>query len=188
MSTSVEYLRKRLAAIGRYDLLEACERGEVSTFACAEEAGLIKRREVTGRGSENQAKKRDWALMRITRRTSPPTPKPEQQTTPPPARIDAHPMFSQETRTIIKRLVSLDRADLVILIIERKISPEAAGRIAERGAPARETRRGTTKTVTENVTKTVTETSPGTVEPETARKPEKTKPAAVRPDVRALIG
>jgi hypothetical protein len=105
-------------------------------------------------------------------------------------------MFSQETRTIIERLVSLGRADLVVLVAERRISPEAAGRIAERGAPARETHRG--------VTKTVTETSPRTVKPETAQpplsvvtrwefptssqRPDKVKPAAPRPDVRALIG
>jgi hypothetical protein len=74
VSTSVAYLRKRLADIGRYDLLEACERGEVSTYACAEEAGLVTRRPIEGNGSPNQAKKRAWDLARITRQTkfSPP--------------------------------------------------------------------------------------------------------------------
>jgi hypothetical protein len=74
MSTSVAYLRKRLADIGRHDLLEACERGEVSTYAAAEDAGLVTRRPIEGNGSPNQAKKRAWDLARITRQTkfSPP--------------------------------------------------------------------------------------------------------------------
>jgi len=67
MSTSVAYLRKRLADIGRYDLLEAAERGEISTFAAAVEVGLCKRPEALGTGSPNAAKKRNWALMKIRR-------------------------------------------------------------------------------------------------------------------------
>ena len=176
MSTSVSYLRKRLAAPGRHDLLSACEAGLVSTFACAEEAGLIKRRAVTGNGSENQAKKRAWALARITRGTRPLppkpepqaiAPKPEPQTTPPPTRIDAQPMFSQESRDILARLVQLNRADLVVLVAERKISPAAAGRIAERGDGQRRT----------------TPTSG-----QKAKQAKPAKPEAKRPDVRALVG
>ena len=71
MSTSIAYLRKRLADIGRYDLLDAAEAGLVSHFAAAEEAGLVRRREVLGNGSPNQAKKRAWTLARVTRQAEP---------------------------------------------------------------------------------------------------------------------
>ena len=77
MSTSVSYLRKRLADIGRYDLLDAADRGDVSHYAAAEEAGLVRRREVTGNGSPNAAKRRAWALARITRQAPPLALKPE---------------------------------------------------------------------------------------------------------------
>jgi hypothetical protein len=93
MSTSVAYLRKRLAAIGRHDLLAAADAGEISTFAAAEEAGLVKRQPVTGNGSENEAKRRAWALMRIIGKAPPLKPKPE----PRPARTPAHSRPSQET-------------------------------------------------------------------------------------------
>ena len=76
MSTSVAYLKKRLAAVGRHDLLQAAESGLVSHFAAAEEAGLIRRKEVAGTGSPNQTKKRLWALSRITRQAPPLPPKP----------------------------------------------------------------------------------------------------------------
>jgi hypothetical protein len=71
VSTSVAYLKKRLADIGRYDLLDAAEAGLVSHFAAAEEAGLVRRREVLGNGSPNQAKKRAWTLARVTRQAEP---------------------------------------------------------------------------------------------------------------------
>jgi hypothetical protein len=168
MSTSVAYLRKRLADIGRHDLLEAAERGEVSTFAAAEEAGLVTRREVTGNGSPNQAKKRAWALARITRQALPLAPKPEPEFCLKPA----PPKFSQATRDIIARLVEAGRADLVIAVTERRISPFAAARIADRGERRRvaPSPRGEKKTEQQ-------------VEPE---KPEAKKRPAL--DVRALIG
>src|SRR5262249_4559680 len=77
MSTSVAYLRKRLADVGRQDLLDAAERGEISTYAAAEEAGLVRRPEIQGNGSPNQAKTRAWALARITRQAAPAASQPE---------------------------------------------------------------------------------------------------------------
>ena len=89
MSTSVAYLRKRLADLGRYDLLDAADAGLVSVYACAEEAGLVTRPEVQGNGSPNAAKRRAWTLMRVTAGKSPPAPESE-------AEISQHPKFSQE--------------------------------------------------------------------------------------------
>jgi hypothetical protein len=189
VSTSVAYLRKRLADIGRHDLLEACENGLVSTYAAAEEAGLVKRAEPVGTGSENAAKRRYWALAKITRGASPLAPKPEPQPAPEIRPTPSAPKFSQGTRDIIERLVAAGRADLVIAVTERRISPFQAARIAERSA--RETRRDVTKSCTVQET----ESSPRTVEPETVQKPARAKPEAKRlkPDVkrldpRALIG
>lgn len=67
MSTSVAYLSKRLAAIGRHDLLEGAQRGEYSYLAAAEWAGLVTRRPPTGNGSSNAQKRRAWALMKVER-------------------------------------------------------------------------------------------------------------------------
>jgi hypothetical protein len=67
VSTSVAYLSKRLADIGRHDLLEGAQRGEFSYLAAAEWAGLVTRRPPTGNGSQNAAKRRAWALMRTER-------------------------------------------------------------------------------------------------------------------------
>jgi hypothetical protein len=131
VSTSVAYLKKRLADIGRHDLLQAAEAGLVSHFAAAEEAGLIRRKEVLGTGSPNQTKKRLWALSRIARQAPPLPPKPEPDPEFSPSL--AHPKFSQETRDIIERLVAAGRADLVIAVTERRISPFQAARIADRG-------------------------------------------------------
>jgi hypothetical protein len=186
MSTSRIYLAKRLRAIGRHDLVEAAERGEVTLHSAALWCGLISQQHVPqGNGSQNASKRAAWALMRAERRGSLPEPKPEPAPEKRPAPLA--PKFSQDSRAIIERLVSLGRADLVIAITERRISPFAAARIAAR-APARETRHAVTENVTKNVTKNVTETSPRTVKPEPAQKPEKTKPAAPRLDVKALIG
>jgi hypothetical protein len=80
MSTSIAYLKKRLLDLGRYDLVSAAERGEVSFYACAEEAGLVRRREVQGNGSTNQAKTRAWALHRITRQAASLAPQPQPET------------------------------------------------------------------------------------------------------------
>src|SRR5262249_43126706 len=56
-------------------------------------------------------------------------PKPEPEFSPQPAQ----PMFSQETRDVIARLVAAGRVDLVIAVTERRISPFQAARIADRG-------------------------------------------------------
>jgi len=72
MSTSVSYLRKRLADIGRTDLLNAAERGEVSFYAASEAAGLIRRRAVQGNGSPNAAKRRQFRIRAILREANGP--------------------------------------------------------------------------------------------------------------------
>jgi hypothetical protein len=183
MSTSVAYLRKRLNDIGRHDLLGAAERGEISTFAAAEEAGLINhRRPVLGTGSPNAAKRRAYALMRITGKSPlrplDPEPRPEPEFSPKPAQ----PMFSQETRTIIERLVDLGRADLVIAVTERRISPFQAARIADRGG--RRHMVSADRTVSAHVDKVEAVEKIDKVEQvEEAPKPK--KPAL---DVKALIG
>jgi hypothetical protein len=91
MSTSVAYLRKRLADIGRHDLLQAADAGLVSVYACAEEAGLVRRREVLGNGSPNQAKRRAWELHKISKQTATPSEANFSQQPAPPK-------FSQGTR------------------------------------------------------------------------------------------
>jgi hypothetical protein len=182
VATSVAYLRKRLADIGRYDLLEACERGEVSTYAAAEDAGLVTRREVLGTGSPNQAKKRAWKLMQITRQSP-------QATAPPLAKNGdgktefspepAPPKFSQDSRDIITRLVEAGRADLVIAVTERRISPWQAARIAERGEHRRV---ASTPSKDEHTKATPTPPPPPPVKTE-----KKAKPAVTTLDPRALI-
>jgi hypothetical protein len=194
VSTSVAYLRKRLADIGRYDLLHAAERGEVSFFAAAEAADLVRRKEVLGTGSENQAKKRAWAIGRITRQAPPLPPKPELMPAPEFSPKPAHPKFSQETRDTIERLVDLGRADLVIAIVERRLSPFAAARIARGGR-----RRTVSDHDRADATETATETSSGSDEipmpvdridkvEKVEQAPEPKKPAFPKTlDPRALI-
>jgi hypothetical protein len=198
MSTSRAYLAKRLKAIGRDDLLEAAERGEVSLHAAAVWAGLISQQYVSeGAGSENASKRAAWALLRAERRGLPgPNPKPQPAPENRPA--PSAPKFSQDTRDIIKRLVDAGRADLVIAITERRISPFAAARIADRGMSQREAakalgvsretvRRDVSQDVPQGDTKRVTKAE-RREQPAPAQKPEKAKPAVARPDVRALIG
>jgi len=67
MSTSVAYLRKRLKAIGRDDLLEGAERGEFSFHAAAIDAGLIKQPDVNGNGSQNRLRSIAWSIHKATR-------------------------------------------------------------------------------------------------------------------------
>ena len=62
--TSVEFLTKRLHDIGRQDLLDAVGRGELSTYAAAEAAGLITRPALVGGGSPNASKRRKFALRK----------------------------------------------------------------------------------------------------------------------------
>src|SRR5262249_44093296 len=69
VSTSVAYLRKRLADVGRQDLLDAAEAGLISTFAAAEEAGLVRRRGGLGTGSPNATKRGAWGISRKTQGT-----------------------------------------------------------------------------------------------------------------------
>jgi hypothetical protein len=192
MSTSVAYLRKRLTDIGRLDLLAAAERGEVSFFAASEAAGLIRRKEVLGTGSGNQARRRMWALARATGQAPrlPPEPKPEIGSTPAP------PRFSQETRDIIARLVEFGRADLVVLVAERRISPFQAARIADRGGgrrrPLPESPETSAAPVHASELTAPTAESPKSDEPATGttrkREASKAPNPAPRIDVRALVG
>jgi len=138
MSTSRAYLAKRLKAIGRDDLLAAAERGEVTLHSAALWAGLITQQRVPeGNGSQNVSKRKAWALFRAERQGLGPKlePRLEPEISPKPA----SPKFSQDSRDIIARLVEAGRTDLVIAVSERRISPFAAARIAERSAHRRVT-------------------------------------------------
>ena len=87
MSTSRSYLRKRLLAIGRADLVEAVESGQgILMYHAAEEAGLIRRRPILGSGSPNQTKARLWAMAKITRRAPVPLEPAQPRFSPPPKR------------------------------------------------------------------------------------------------------
>jgi hypothetical protein len=119
MSTSVAYLRKRLTDIGRQDLLDAVNAGAISTFAAAEEAGLIRRQEVLGTGSPNQAKKRAWTLARITRQAPPlATTRLEPEFSP------ARPKFSQGTRN--GQSVPTTPIDLEAILAEWELAQKPA--------------------------------------------------------------
>ena len=48
-------------------MLAACERGDISTYAAAEEAGFVTRRPTLGTGSENATKRRLFALRAVLR-------------------------------------------------------------------------------------------------------------------------
>ena len=193
LSTSVAYLRKRLADIGRHDLLLAAENGEISTYCAAEAAGLITRKAVTGNGSPNQAKKRAWAVMKVEERAAPLAPKPEPQ---PVAPAPAQPKFSQETRDTIARLVELGRADLVLAVTERRISPFQAARIADRGTSvsgkgSSSSRSHSTKAERRDVSQNVTQADTKRVTKAERRADREQEPAKIKParlDVRALIG
>jgi hypothetical protein len=133
VSTSVVVLRKRLVALERYDLLAAVDRGEISHFAAAEAAGIAKRYGLNGNGSENRAKKRDWALAKIER---------EAKREPQPAKREpelAHPVtpLVPEIADIIRRLVAAGRADLIIAVAEWRYTPDEAAAIVDQGEPPR---------------------------------------------------
>jgi hypothetical protein len=66
--TSVEYLTSRLRQLGRDDLLEGISAGLISSYAAACEAGIITRKATLG-VNDNAAKRRNWALAKITGRS-----------------------------------------------------------------------------------------------------------------------
>jgi hypothetical protein len=162
MSTSVAYLRKRLADIGRHDLLAAVDRGDISAFAAAEAAGLITtaRSRVTGNGSGNQARRRHWAVLRATGQ-APPLPHTEPQPAGPVSPLP------QEIADIVRKLVAADRADLIIAVAERRLTPFQAAAIADRDVPPQRTARA---------------------KADKAEKVEKTQPKKPAWDVEAMIG
>ena len=58
--TSVEYLTRRLVQAKRFDLLEAIERRQISTYHAAEIAGIVNRRPTLGL-RDNAAKRLAYA-------------------------------------------------------------------------------------------------------------------------------
>jgi hypothetical protein len=74
--TGRQYLLGRLEKAGRTDLLDAIAGGKVSVYAAAEEAGFVRRRAVTGRGSPNAAKRRRFQLQAVLRGTNGPRNRP----------------------------------------------------------------------------------------------------------------
>jgi hypothetical protein len=71
MSTSVAYLRKRLKAIGRDDLVAGADAGHFSFHAAAIDAGLIKQPAILGNGSQSAANRTAYALWKTTRQSPP---------------------------------------------------------------------------------------------------------------------
>jgi hypothetical protein len=65
--TSREYLTGRLRKAGHFALLAAVERGDLSAYAAAEEAGFVKRRPILGTGSENHMRRRMFAIRAALR-------------------------------------------------------------------------------------------------------------------------
>jgi hypothetical protein len=62
--TSREYIIGRLRREKRDDLADAVECGKVSAYAIAVELGWQKRK-ILGTGSENQAKRRAWTMLKL---------------------------------------------------------------------------------------------------------------------------
>ena len=118
MSTSRSYLRKRLIAVGRADLVEAVESGQgILMYHAAEEAGLIRRRPILGSGSPNQTKARLWAMAKITRRAPVPLEPAQPKFSPPPKRD----VLDVQTRVKHRRAKSAKEPELPKL----KLDPRA---------------------------------------------------------------
>ena len=73
--TSRAYLIERLRREGHVDLLAAIDRRELSAYAAAVSLGWTTRHETNGRGSTNQARRREHALSNVTREPSAATPR-----------------------------------------------------------------------------------------------------------------
>src|SRR5262245_196679 len=65
--TSREYLTSRLRKEGHFALLAAVERGDLSAYAAAEEAGFVTRRPTLERGSQNALRRRMFAVRNALR-------------------------------------------------------------------------------------------------------------------------
>ena len=52
-------------------LLQGVHDGKISAYAAGVEMNYCKRRELTGRGSENVTKRNDWAMYKLLRRPDP---------------------------------------------------------------------------------------------------------------------
>jgi hypothetical protein len=62
--TNRAYLLYRLERAGEVELLAAVEAGELSAFAAAVEAGIVRRPAALGTGTTNHAKRRAFAIAR----------------------------------------------------------------------------------------------------------------------------
>jgi len=62
---SQAYLIARLRRDGRLDLLAGVLEGKISAYAAGCEMNYCRRPEPNGRGSENAARARDWALHKL---------------------------------------------------------------------------------------------------------------------------
>ena len=62
---SQAYLIARLRRDGRLDLLAGVLEGKISAYAAGCEMNYCRRPEPDGRGSENAARARDWALHKL---------------------------------------------------------------------------------------------------------------------------
>jgi hypothetical protein len=127
--TSREYLRKRLLAAGRHDLIAAVEqRNELSYYGAAEAAGLVTRRATVGDQDSNQSRRRHFAIARAIGQAPPLEPKSE----PAPAQ----PKFSPEDARLVAELVKADQADVAVGLMEKRISRSEAARLV--AAPKRQ--------------------------------------------------
>jgi hypothetical protein len=122
--TSRTYLLDRLNRAGRADLLNAIANGDLSVHGAAAAAGFVRQRPTLG-GTSNQARRRHWATMRATGQ-APPLEEPKSEPTP------TAPTFTRATRKAVEQLIAAGRGDLAMNVLERKISPWQAQRIADR--------------------------------------------------------
>ena len=119
--TSRAYLRGRLLAAGRLDLIAAVEeRNELSYYGAAEAAGLITRRATVGGQDSNQSRRRHWAIARATGQA----PALEPQREPEPV-----PKFSPEDAHLVAELVKTDQADVAVGLMEKRITRSEAARL-----------------------------------------------------------
>jgi hypothetical protein len=71
--TSRQYLVSRLERAGRTDLLDGIAQGQISVFAAAAEAGIVRRRKTVADGDHNATRRREFAMAAVLER-APPTP------------------------------------------------------------------------------------------------------------------
>jgi hypothetical protein len=75
--TGREYLKGRLRKGGHFALLAAVERGDLSAYAAAEEAGYVTRKPTLETGSQNMLRRRMFAVRNALRAGGEPLPQDE---------------------------------------------------------------------------------------------------------------